>query len=141
MTYQTFLPSPFVKAIVEIAQLFFLTKFNQYFSLQQGIFCDLFVVNPKLITLMTSVFLTTPLPIEACQQIPTRGRFFGLSGAGTSRNLKVLNPTSRTDALMTLSERLPDFVDGFGRASTVEKLSYIVQGLQRRSETLVRPAK
>jgi len=72
-------------------------------------------VNPKLITLVTSVLLTKPLPMDAWQQLPMRGRMFGLSGAGTSKSLKMLTPTSQTKFLKKLLEQSLALVDGLGQ--------------------------
>ena len=119
----------------------FLTKFNAEFPLKQGACWDLFVVNPKLITLVTSVLLTKPLHMGVWQELPTRGRVFGLSGAGTSRSLRMLTHTSPMRSLMTSSGRSPDLRDGLGRVITEEDIKSLVQESQRRSGPLARPAR
>ena len=123
------------------SNLDFLTQFNLKFPLKQGRCWDLFVVNPKLVTLVTSVLLTLPLPMDVWQQLPTRGRVFGLSGAGTSRSLTMLTPTSPPNASMISSDRSPDLRDGSGRAITAEEIRSLVLESQQRSGPLARPAR
>ena len=121
--------------------LHFLTKFNSHFPLKQGACWNLFVINPKLITLVTSVLLTTPLPMDVWQRLPTRGRVFGISGAGMSKSLMMLTPTSQTRSSTTSSGQSSDLLDGCGKAITVEEIRCLVLGSQRRSEPLARPVR
>ena len=123
------------------SNLDFLIKFNAEFPLKQGACWDLFVINPKLITLVTSVLLTSPLPMDVWQALPPRGRVFGLSGAGTCRSLKMLTRTSPMKSLTTSSGRSPDLRDGSGQVITEEEIKSLVLGSQRRLGPLARPVR
>ena len=61
----------------------FLTCFTNHFPLPQGACWQLFVINPKIITLVTSEFQTNQLPMDVWKQLPKIGRIFGMYGAGT----------------------------------------------------------
>ena len=97
------------------------------------------MVNPKIVTLVTSTF-DDAIANERAVATTYERLFFGIRGTGTSRGLEFIL-TSQQKISTPSSGRSPALVDGCGRATTVEEIRSLTQVSQQLSEPLARPSK
>ena len=118
----------------------FLTHFTFCFPLPQGACWELFVINPKIVTLVTSVLRMQQLSMDVWKQLPERGRIFGVTGVGTQKRL-ALTLISPMKITLPLSERYAALLDGLGGDITDKDMRLLVQESRLQSGPSARPTR